>query len=451
MKNFIFVIVLILSFQLGQSQFMRMPLNYTHDSTLHSPNVISIVDQDHIWIATQRLDPSTSYYLPYSEALTTTDRGNTWHFYHIPANGNPLLLDVEAYSDSICYYFVDDFYTGHSDIWKTVNAGSSWSKKTTSQFPSFGDFIHLFSKDTLIAVGDPPDGYLNIQITTDGGETWTRVPQSNIPAILTGETPYSGNKSFSAIGNTIWFTTSLGRCFKSTDKGYDWTVSNVDTSFGYQGSYVCFSDLQHGIFYCYGMTFPIRFYRTFDGGETWTNFPILQNLYAPVISSVGGIFEGFVIAAGDTIFPIRTYIYYTTDFFNTLTILDTVELTSNFIYFKDAYTGWLAGLFLPDSAIFKFTDVLTSIKIKPIVQGNIIITPNPTCQSSLLTFPSEFLSERKILRVFAVSGKLMKEYTLTANVKSIELNSAEYLNGVYIIELISNTGLNKITRWVVIH
>ncbi len=451
MKKFSFFIVLILSFLLGQSQFVRMPLFYPQDSTLYSPNTMSIVDQDHVWIATQRLDLSTNHnYMPFPEALTTNDGGNTWHFYNIPATGTPLLLDVEAYSDSICYYFVDDFFTGHSDIWKTVNAGSSWSKKTTTQFSAnYGDFIHLFSKDTLIAIGDPADGYFNIQITTDGGETWTRVSQSNIPAILPNEMGYSG-KSYSAIGNTIWFPTSQGRCFKSTDKGYEWTVSNVDTSFGYQVPTVRFSDLQHGIFYCYGII-PIRYYRTFDGGETWTNFPILQNLFAPGISTVGGIFEGFVIAAGDINFPNQSYIYYTTDFFNTLTILDTVLWSSNFIYFKDAYTGWLARSYLPDSAIFKFTDVLTSIKNKPIVQGNIIITPNPTDQSSLLTFPSEFINENKILRVFSVSGKLMKEYTLPANVKSIELNAAGYSNGVYIIELISDTGLNKINRWVVIH
>ena len=106
---------------------------------------------------------------------------------------------------------------------------------------------------------------------------------------------------------------------------------------------------------------------------------------------------------------------------------------------------------MPDSSILKFTDVLTSIRDKHMVQGDIIITPNPTCQSSLLTFPSEFINENKILRVFTVSGKLIKEYTLPANVKSIELNAAGYSNGVYAVELISDSGLNKITRWVVIH
>jgi hypothetical protein len=197
---------------------------------------------------------------------------------------------------------------------------------------------------------------------------------------------------------------------------------------------------------------PVPYYRTFDGGETWTNYPILQNLFAPGISSVPGIFEGFVIAASDTLTGgVHTYIYYTDDFFNTLTILDSVIGSSNYIYFKDAGTGWLSGIWQPDTNIFKFIGVLTSIRDRPIVQGNIIINPNPTCQSSLVTFPSEFINENKILRVFSVSGKLMKEYTLTANVKSIELNSDGYSNGVYIIELISNTGLNKITRWVVIH
>ena len=322
-------------------------------------------------------------------------------------------------------------------------------KKTTSQYPTFGDFIHLFSKDTLIAVGDPAGGYFNIQITTDGGETWNRVPQSNMPASLNNEWGLAG-KSYSAVGNTIWFGTSYGRCFKSTDKGYNWIVYDVDNNFTLKSSYVCFSDQQHGIFYCID-SISIKYYRTFDGGATWTDFPILQNLFFPGISSVGGIFEGFVAAAFDPASGIYSKIYYTNDFFNTLTLLDSVIYSSNFIYFKDSTTGWLSGLWRPDSNIYKFTDVLTSIKNNHIVQGNIIITPNPTDQSSLLTFPSEFISERKILRVFTVSGKLMKEYTLPANVKSIELNAAGYSNGVYIIELISNTGLNKINRWVIIH
>src|ERR1039457_2101711 len=140
MKKLSFVIALILSFQLGQSQFVRMPLNYTHDGTLHSPNGMSIVDQDHVWIATESQNPSNYSYMTYSKALSTNDGGNTWHFFQIPVTGSPILVDVEAYSDSICYYLVADLNTGHSDVWKTIDAGSTWSKKTTTQFnASYGD------------------------------------------------------------------------------------------------------------------------------------------------------------------------------------------------------------------------------------------------------------------------------------------------------------------------
>jgi photosystem II stability/assembly factor-like uncharacterized protein len=447
MKKFTLVIILILSFQLGQSQFSPMPLFYPNDGFYYSSDIISIVDADHIWVATTRRDMGTLFVLPYTKAITTNDGGYTWQFLQIPVPGSPFLSDVEAYSDSICYYFVDDINTGNSDIWKTTDAGATWRKKTTTQYTFYGDCIHLFSKDTLVAIGDPDAlGYFNIQNTNDGGETWSRVPPANIPPILPNEAGFSG-KSYSAKGNTIWFSTCMGRCFKSTDKGHIWTVSNVDTSYGPQVAHVCFSDQDHGIFYCGAG----RYYRTYDGGTTWSDLTMLQNLSIPGISSVNGIFEGFVIAAADTNDMFHTSVYYTDDFFTTLTFLDFVILSSNYIYFKDSRTGWLGGLWRADSNIFKFNGVLTSIRDKHIVQGTLIITPNPSIQSSLVTFPSEFINEKKILRIFSISGKLMTEYYLPANVKSIELNAAEYSNGVYFIELISATGLNKITRWVVIH
>lgn len=62
---------------------------------------------------------------------------------------------------------------------------------------------------------------------TDGGSTWTRVPQANIPAKLPVESG-TGGKSYSAIGNTIWFASSAGRCFKSVDGGNNWTAVMVE-------------------------------------------------------------------------------------------------------------------------------------------------------------------------------------------------------------------------------
>src|ERR1035438_8132883 len=113
MKKFVFFIIFLLITHSGKAQFTRMPLNYTHDGTFYSPNIMSIVDQNHVWIASERQNPSNFSLMTYSKALTTTDGGNTWHFFQIPVTGSPILEDVEAYSDSICYYLVADLNTGH--------------------------------------------------------------------------------------------------------------------------------------------------------------------------------------------------------------------------------------------------------------------------------------------------------------------------------------------------
>ena len=456
MKKFTFFLILLLNIYSakGQSfgQFIRMPLAYPTDAYYYSPESMSIVDHDNLWVATIKRNSANLMTQSYYQAAKTSDGGNSWQSFQIPATGTMYLVDVEAQSKDVCYYFLNNIFTANSEIWKTTNGGITWAKKTTSEFSGTeGDFIHLFSNDTLIAVGDPLDGYPDIQLSNDGGETWSRVPQLNIDTLLNqNETGYGG-KWCSAIGNTIWVPTTYGRCYKSIDRGHNWTVSNVDSAGGFQPSCVCFSDEQHGIFYGGSSLFNNHYYKTDDGGATWTSISIFPNTSFPSISNIEGIYDGFILATSFSFSLGKTYIYYTDDLFNTINVIDSVAYSNKRIFFKDAGTGWLGGINMPDSSILKFTDVLTSIRDKPIVQGNIIITPNPTSQSSLVTFPYEFINENKILRVFSVSGKLMKEYTLMSNVKSIELNAAGYSNGVYAIELISNKGQIKISKWVIYH
>jgi photosystem II stability/assembly factor-like uncharacterized protein len=449
-KIYLFISLSLLA-QFGLSQFVKMPLNYTNDNTLHTPNVVSIVDENTVWIATQRQNPLSFFPMPYSIAKRTTDGEITWQSYTIPIAGNPYMTDVEAVDNNICYYFFEDLNGTGSSIWKTIDGGSTWSNKTTNQFiNSWGDFLIHFGQDTLVAVGDPTNEYFEIQISNDRGATWSRVPAANIPPILNGEGGVSG-KTYSRIGNTIWFGSSIGRCFKSVDKGLHWTVSVV----GPPGSFadmwtVCFYDLMHGIFYCKN-GIPSQYYITSDGGETWTKVYFLQHLFLPGISRIDGISEGLIICARDTTTGLKTYIYYTTDFFTTMTPIDTVQLSTNYIYFKDSEIGWLSGKYRPDSNIYKFTGVLTALLEKRVKPDQLSVNPNPANGEALVTFPSALLGQRKTIRIYDLTGKIVEEYVYDPGVQSIHLNSSKYSNGVYSIALISDNKIVGNTRWVIFH
>lgn len=450
-KHYYFLVIVMVLSMHGFSQFSTMPLNYPYSTGLFSANVVSIVDANHVWVGTQKqLYPSLNY-SRYSVAVKTSDGGNTWQFDSIPVPGNPLIVDVAAWDANTCYYLFADINTGGGSLWKTTDGGSTWTKKTTTQFTgSFADFIHLFSQNNLLVLGDPVGGYFDIQISNDGGDTWSRVPQANIPAKLAVESGIGGKESSCVIGNTIWFASSGGRCFKSVDGGNNWTAVMVKPNTVHQMWSVCFSDLLHGIFYKRS-ALPAVYYKTSDGGATWTPISLVPSKWMPGISRVDGIYGGYILCAADTTGWQQTSVYYTHDFFNTLTKIDSGIYSSNHIYFKDGNTGWLSGIWHRDTAIYKFNGVLTSVKTNPSLSENLTIIPNPSCQNSLLKFPGEFAGHKKTLRISDQSGKVIKVYRLNPSDNSMNLNSSSYPNGVYNIELISDDGLSKSNRWIIYH
>lgn len=451
MKKIFLLLVFFTTVHCGMAQFSTMPLNYPYSTGLFSANVVSIVDANHLWVGTQKQQYPNLNYLRYSVAVKTSNGGNTWHFDSIPVPGNPLIVDVAAWDVNTCYYLFADINTGGGSLWKTTDGGSTWTKKTTNQFNgSFADFLHLFSQNNLLVLGDPVNGYFDIQLSQDGGDTWSRVPQANIPAPLAVESGIGGKESSCVIGNTIWFASSGGRCFKSSDGGNNWTAVLIEPNTVHQMWSVCFTDLLHGIFYKRSAV-PAVYYQTSDGGATWTPLSLFPEQYDPGISRIDGIYGGYVLCVSDTIEWWNTSVYYTNDSFNTLNKIDSGIFSSNHIYFKDASTGWLSGNFHRDTAIYKYNGLLTSVKTKPHLSENLTIIPNPSSQNSLMTFPSAFLGRKKSLRISDQSGKLIKEYRLNPYDHSMNLNSSSYPNGVYTVELISESGFSANNRWIIYH
>ena len=92
--------------------------------------------------------------------------------------------------------------------------------KGTSSFP---DAIYFFDKDTGVCFGDPENGYFEIYRTANGGDLQTRVPLENIPPPMQGEGCF--NDVLCSLGDTVWIGSSMGRVFRTVDRGLNWTVS----------------------------------------------------------------------------------------------------------------------------------------------------------------------------------------------------------------------------------
>jgi hypothetical protein len=156
-------------------------------------------------------------------------------------------------------------------VYVTTNGGTAWTKQTgTGQFSdgnSFINIVHFFDANNGMCMGDPLGGKFEIYTTTNTGTAWVRVDTANIPTSLGGE--FGLIKSYSAVGNTIWFGTNSGRVYKSTNRGLNWTVSSTGLGATAGVISVAFGDANTGMAIAYTGPTYLGAARTTDGGTTW--------------------------------------------------------------------------------------------------------------------------------------------------------------------------------------
>ncbi|HLA55681.1 MAG TPA: hypothetical protein VK623_06255, partial [Flavobacterium sp.] len=235
-------------------------------------NCISIVDANVIWA--KAYDGSATANPSIREYTKSTDGGNTWTAGTINPfgilGGVGSITAASATTAWITTYPVTATVQNHNAIWVTTNGGTTWTKQTTAAFAadSFANFVHFWDANNGVAMGDPQSGYFEIYTTSNGGTTWTRVLPANIPTPSPVGAEYGYTNNFYVAGNSIWFGTSSGRLFKSTDMGATWAASQAPIAdFGgtdaseITGSYA-FSDNNKGLLVKSDGTL----YNTIDGG-----------------------------------------------------------------------------------------------------------------------------------------------------------------------------------------
>ncbi|HWY38088.1 MAG TPA: T9SS type A sorting domain-containing protein, partial [Bacteroidia bacterium] len=159
--------------------------------------------------------------------------------------------------------------------------GVTWTNVADTSFmfvgaTNFPDWAHFYTNNRGIALGDPNGGNFEIYHTYNGGTTWTRVPNANIPA--PSSTEYGLTDSYFTYGKKyVWFGTShsanaVPHVYRSNDTGHTWQSATVAGLLG-GVSGLAFRDSLNGLCWGYSSLTSGKFMikRTTDGGNTWTS------------------------------------------------------------------------------------------------------------------------------------------------------------------------------------
>jgi photosystem II stability/assembly factor-like uncharacterized protein len=233
---------------------------------------------------------------------TTHDGGGSWSGKKIDCNATAFSMISGISEDSAFIAAYGD--NSDNQILRTIDGGDNWEEVLSGAGSnSFFNVVHFFDATHGFVQGDPEGGEFELYTTNDGGDSWNRINGTNIPDPIADD-EYGTVGHYTAVEDTIWFTTNYGRLYKSEDKGHTWEVSQL-----YSGEYsssitIAFDESgQVGIAdisLSEGSThIKDTLYKTTDGGQNWVPVDYTGNFYHSGISSIPGEPNTFVSVGAD--------------------------------------------------------------------------------------------------------------------------------------------------------
>ena len=377
----------------------------------------------------------STYHTVYARSL---DGGATWDLDSIPDSAGRGIMSFFPLSEDVVWASLSNDISGA--VWRTTDGGDNWTQMTQGEFsPGFVNFTYFTTPDSGVACGDPRLGYFEIQTTTDGGNTWLRTPQQNIPAPLPNE--FGRADSYCAVGRTVWFNTN-GRAFKSEDLGSTWSVVPLPNG-APSSRNIQFNDLLHGASHNVMSISPV--YITNDGGETWTPRLFSPSVNIVAIAAIPGVPGAYLFTSQS---PVKLNI--TLDHFQTYVVLDD-EHPYGYQEFRitDAGTAYLPVPTIgSDSAIYKLSDIGTSIHPVAAGPGSFLhVFPNPVVTGhSVIIYEGEGDGQ---LMLFNARGDLLRTWPPHHAGKRAELLTVSDLPpGAY--QLVLQAEEHRLTRTLIV-
>ncbi len=162
--------------------------------------------------------------------------------------------------------------TGEYTFQRTVDSGATWQMMPL-QPPTYPNVVYFWDDNNGILACDPDSLGMVVLYTTDGGNTFQRLPQTNLPKINAAE-EFGLINEFQVIGNTIFmvifnFATGEDNYWRSTDRGRNWTAGARFSNHSIFTTRIAFSDSNNGMVLRGIGTSTIRPLYTTDGGASW--------------------------------------------------------------------------------------------------------------------------------------------------------------------------------------
>ncbi|MBU0764550.1 MAG: S8 family serine peptidase, partial [Bacteroidetes bacterium] len=290
----------------------------------------------------------------------TVNGGQTWTPGIITAANGLAPGNICAINDNVAWVAMYST-SGGGGIYKTSDAGVSWTHQASASFSdagSFANLVHFFNSNEGFCMGDPVNGEFEIYTTSDGGDTWSLAPGANIPDPESGEMGWTG--VYDAVGDTAWFGSNTGRVFRSTDKGSTWEVFSTGRA---NVSEISMNDALNGVALCAeydqttGQLLSWALIFTTDGGQTWQLVSEDLNNTKSDVAAVPGV-PGMVVATKISQVTEENGSFYSYNYGGTWVQLDdSVQYTS--VDFLSETVGWAGSFNLTESfgGIYKWIGV----------------------------------------------------------------------------------------------
>ncbi|MEM9368326.1 MAG: Ig-like domain-containing protein [Planctomycetota bacterium] len=214
--------------------------------------------------------------------IRTTDSGESWQRVSVPDAIELDFRDVELLRDGTAL-LMSVGEGSSSRVLRSTNAGETWQTVlVNAETQGFFDGM-TFGEDGRSGwlYGDPVDGHLDIYRTTNGGESWERLPKEQRPRLQEGEYGFAASGTgIIANGRHVWIATggSVANVWHSADTGMTWQPHDTGLRCGNPTSGIFSIDLIDSRAACVigGNYAEPGLDRdnvavSSDGGKTWSN------------------------------------------------------------------------------------------------------------------------------------------------------------------------------------
>ena len=194
-------------------------------NTKASFRAVGVASPDVVWIGGTK-----------GQFVRTTDGGQTWQTGTVPDAEDCDFRDVQAIdAQTALLMSAGPAEKGQARVYKTTNAGQTWQLVYQTNRPGvFFDGMDFWDAQHGIVFSDPVDGKWVVLTTDNGGQTWQPVPPGNLPVMQPGEAAFAASGTSLVVQGkrNVWIasggmTGGTGRVFRSSDRGKSWFVSTV--------------------------------------------------------------------------------------------------------------------------------------------------------------------------------------------------------------------------------